>query len=766
MKKCLFLMFLLVIVVVTLLVGFSPMAGTAGSDYTLQNNVFTVYTAEGLMNVASMINSNTSYSSYTINIANDIDMSGKTWVPIGKDATYAYSGTINGSGHTIRNLTALNYGVDSLAFVGVAGSGASVKNLHLKNINFHSSKRYVSGIIADVTSNASISGCSVEGKIYSGDNYAGGLVAAVTATSSNVTIENCAVNAEISAANHSAAGIVAGDSAGGQSEGNLSTFPIVNANKVFVAGNIDGYYRIASFMGYNNCANVSFKDCVSIATLNYSKASENGAFIAVDRKSKIYLENCIVFSDLHAFYYLNISKSVQTVELKNCYLLKDKIGKMATVTTYNQNGYYKYDTSAQYKYTVLADIIVDGIGPTFTPFTKTNKSYRVPIIQYNLPSGTETEVINKAYDKAMSMFTDGSVQESFVHKHVWGTGKEEVAATYMSTGITTHECSKCHAVKRVETPTKESTVEWNYNKTTKTLTISGNGSMGRFFTPNTIPWKEFRSEISSVVITKGVEDICDYAFYDCVKLKSITIPSGVKVIGAYAFHNCKALKNIVLPETVKTIHDHAFEYCSKLENINIPASLTKIGYGVFRYAKEATPVIKSDSAKYIVSGNCLIEKSTLTVIAGFSNSTIPTDSAVVTTIGRCAFQGCTGLKEITVPSNVTTVAIHAFADCTKLNKVNISANVTEISEGLFSGCFSLDNVTLPSNITKIGALAFNECMRLTNITLPSSLTSIDISAFDYCTSLQKVYFTGNSTTWANVSVAKGNEIITNKITYK
>ena len=727
--------------------------------------VFTVYSADALMNAVSKVNSDTAFSASVINIGKNIDMGGKSWIPIGKDAAYAFKGTVNGGGYTVSNLTSSNYTVENLGFVGIAGAGAAVNNLHLENLNFKTSASHVGGIIANVTNTATITDCTVRGSIHTDGKYAGGLVGVVSTSSSHITISNCAVDADISAVGHSASGIVGGETAGGYNTSDLSTFPTVKADKVFLSGNYKAEYRVGSFMGYNFCVNADFRNCISLATLSFTNSSENGAFMAVDNYSKIYLENCTVFSDLRAFYNLSITTSVQTVELKNCYLLKDKIGKMATLATYNKYSYLKYDANIPNKYTAIADVIVDGVGPKYTPFTTTNTAYRPPVIQYNLPSGTESEVITKAYNAAMSMFENGSRQESFVHKHTWASGVVKTAATYLSEGITTHKCTKCNAVKKVETPCLESNISWSFNEGTKTLTISGTGSMGKFFTPNTILWKEVRDKTVSVVIQSGIVDICDYAFYDFTSLKSVTIPSGIKVIGAYAFHNCKSLENISLPSSLTTIHIHAFEYCSSLKSVNIPKSVSNIGYGVFRYAKDATPVITSASSKYTVSGGCLIETSTKTVIAGFKNSTIPTDANTVTTIGRGAFCGI-NMESITIPSNVTTVSIHAFADCKALKTAVISRNVTVIGEGVFYGCYKLDNVVLPPNTETIGALAFNECTGLKTITLPSTLKTVGISAFKNCTALSKAAFTGSSSQWSSVSIAGSNDILKSKVTYE
>ncbi len=733
------------------------------SAFIQSGTEFTVRTPDALIAVASMINSDTSYSSATVNVAKDLDMTGKSWTPIGKNASYAFKGVINGCGNTVSNLTNADNTASDIGFIGFGADGCTVNSLHLKNVNFTTSSDRVGGIIANVTSRAAITDCSVEGTLYAGGNYCGGLVGVVSSSSSDVSISHCAVNASITSKGHSASGIVAGDTAGGYKTNDISTFPTVTSDKVYVTGSISANYRVGSFMGYNFCVNASFKNCISTATLDYTRSSDNGAFLAIDNYSKIYLENCIAFSDLHAFYSIAKTTSVQTVEIKNCYLMKDSIGKNATIATYNKYGFYEYDTSAQYKYRLIADIIVDGVGAEFTPYTTTNTTYRVPVIQYDLPSGTENDVISRAYSSAMAMFKDGSIQESFVHKHTWINEKTTLAPTYYSNGKASYECAVCHSVKTVQTPCKESSVGWKFDTATKTLSIYGSGSMGKFATPSTIPWKAHKNEIVSVIIQSGVTDICDYAFYDCTSLQSITIPQGVSSVGAYAFHNCRSLSYITLPSTVKTICDHAFEYCPSLKQINIPQSVTSIGYGVFRYAKYARPVINSSSSKYTVTGNCIIDTENKSVIAGFANSTIPTDAAAATSIGRAAFQGCK-ITDITIPQNVTSVEMYAFADCTSLRSVSISQGMTDIGEGAFYGCAVLEMIDIPSKVTSIGALAFNECTELKYVTLPQGLQSIGISSFRMCNALVKASFGGTSAEWQSVTIANGNDILKSKIT--
>ena len=81
---------------------------------------------------------------------------------------------------------------------------------------------------------------------------------------------------------------------------------------------------------------------------------------------------------------------------------------------------------------------------------------------------------------------------------------------------------------------------WTYVDATKTLTISGTGSMWDYSNSNTAPWYNYlySSAIQNVVIEEGVTRIGDYTFSDCTNLTSITIPNSVTSIGDKAFSHC------------------------------------------------------------------------------------------------------------------------------------------------------------------------------------------------------------------------------------
>ena len=117
---------------------------------------------------------------------------------------------------------------------------------------------------------------------------------------------------------------------------------------------------------------------------------------------------------------------------------------------------------------------------------------------------------------------------------------------------------------------------------------------------------------------------------------------------------------------------------------------------------------------------------------GLTSLTIPSS---VTSIGKYAFYGCSGLTSLTLPSGVTEIGEEAFHGCSGLTSLTIPSGVTEIGFGAFDGCKGLTSLTIPSSVTKIGRYAFDGCSGLTSLTIPSSVTSIGKNAFNGCSGL-------------------------------
>ena len=95
------------------------------------------------------------------------------------------------------------------------------------------------------------------------------------------------------------------------------------------------------------------------------------------------------------------------------------------------------------------------------------------------------------------------------------------------------------------------------------LIISGTGAMQNYdhVFGSYAPWADYSSSIKTVIITNGVINIGQEAFYGCTELISATIPHTVTNIGDKAFAYCTSLTsvtNYAIPP--QTINANVFEY--------------------------------------------------------------------------------------------------------------------------------------------------------------------------------------------------------------
>ena len=113
-----------------------------------------------------------------------------------------------------------------------------------------------------------------------------------------------------------------------------------------------------------------------------------------------------------------------------------------------------------------------------------------------------------------------------------------------------------------------------------------------------------------------------------------------------------------------------------------------------------------------------------------TNIVIPSaiNGVSVTSIGNDAFEYCSSLTSVTIPSSVTSIGDDAFMGCT-LTSITIPSSVTSIGSSAFCGCASLTSITIPSSVTSIGSNTFARCTSLTSVTIPNSVTSIGHDAF-------------------------------------
>ena len=117
----------------------------------------------------------------------------------------------------------------------------------------------------------------------------------------------------------------------------------------------------------------------------------------------------------------------------------------------------------------------------------------------------------------------------------------------------------------------------------------------------------------------------------------------------------------------------------------------------------------------------------------------------VTSIGDCAFWGCSSLTSIEIPDGVTSIGMSVFDSCSSLTSIEIPVGVTSLKDFVFYGCSSLTSIAIPAGVTSIGSSAFESCRSLTSIAILAGVTSIGESAFKDCIKLNTIYCYKNST---------------------
>ena len=168
------------------------LAAAKDLGYTIESNgSYTVTSADGLMNIAELVNGGK--SDINITLDTDIDLTGKDWTPIGTDYDNSYKGTFDGGGHTITGLT-FTTNDEYAGLFGWLNRAGTVKNVVMEGVQITSNRIY-GGSIGGVVgySWGTIENCSVSGSV-SGTVYVGGVVGAqidgsITGCSSSATVK-------------------------------------------------------------------------------------------------------------------------------------------------------------------------------------------------------------------------------------------------------------------------------------------------------------------------------------------------------------------------------------------------------------------------------------------------------------------------------------------------------------------------------------------------------------------------------------------------
>ena len=246
------------------------LAAAKDLGYTIESNgSYTVTSADGLMNVAELVNGGK--TDINITLDKNIDLTGKDWTPIGTSFDNSYTGTFDGGGHTITGLTITTKD----QFVGLFGylnRAGTVKNVVMEGIQITSNHMFGNtGGVAGF-SWGTIENCSVSGSV-SGTKCVGGVVGAqkagsITGCSSSATVKGTVDVGGVAGQTNSSATLtacyatgnviieinpkknIAGGSLVGMNAGS-SLLACYATGNVTSTGSSTGYMHIGGFLGNN-----------------------------------------------------------------------------------------------------------------------------------------------------------------------------------------------------------------------------------------------------------------------------------------------------------------------------------------------------------------------------------------------------------------------------------------------------------------------------------------------------------------------------------
>ena len=271
------------------------------------------------------------------------------------------------------------------------------------------------------------------------------------------------------------------------------------------------------------------------------------------------------------------------------------------------------------------------------------------------------------------------------------------------------------------------------------------------------------------------------------RLASYTSYTGEEIAplanGALVFNSCGGLTSV-------TVEDQSGAYYTSLNGVlmtadkselvyypmgregefTVPASVIKIHDRAFYEATMLTSLVFEGGSEKMYIGNEAFERC-----SGLTAVVLPSN---VVSLGDEAFYGCSELVSLTLSASLMDFSSSMVDRCDKLAAINVGAdgqgayyssidgvlysadksalvvyplaktdeelvvdaNVEVIYARAFYGNENIKKVVLPEGLVEIQAAAFDFCSALEEVNIPSTVQKIDKQAFRYCESLHTVTF--------------------------
>lgn len=225
------------------------------------------------------------------------------------------------------------------------------------------------------------------------------------------------------------------------------------------------------------------------------------------------------------------------------------------------------------------------------------------------------------------------------------------------------------------------------------------------------------------------------AFYYCRGMVSIQLPENLHTIESRAFQNCVNLEYfhnsfeerfkgyLEFPKSLQDIGEFAFMNCMKIKSVLFPPNLHQLG----RWAFANTTLME---VNFI--GCRELKRIRPETFQDCQNLRLVQLPPKLESIGARAFQRCTSLTNILIWASVNEIVEEAFEGCTSLTDMFIQDGDTglQIRRFAFKDC-AFDTLNFPNRVTHIGVGAFENCQNLVSVSMNSRLmTLIEENSFD------------------------------------
>lgn len=231
---------------------------------------------------------------------------------------------------------------------------------------------------------------------------------------------------------------------------------------------------------------------------------------------------------------------------------------------------------------------------------------------------------------------------------------------------------------------------------------------------------------SKLSFKQGISTIKYRAFYNSditeVDLQSIESAPTMTTIESSAFESSK-LRSAYLPKSLRDIPEKCFYKCVNLNTVSLVTGLVTMGVSAFEGCSSLVS-LNIPTTVTVIESYCFNNCSSWTGVLNLPSN--------LTSIGSSAFKGCKSLTgALTLPSKITSIGSSAFANCSGFTSLTFNCNISTIEHSTFQNCSSIANtVTIPSSVTSIGSLAFSGCKIISQYNFkPTTAPSVGSNAF-------------------------------------